>query len=312
MRAVVARSHEGRDGVGVVDAPVPEAGPGQVRVRVHAAAVNPVDLATRDGLAGLLGLPDRSVHGLGWDLAGAVDQLGAGADGPAVGQPVVGLLDLVDVALGAQAQYVVLDADAVAPAPATVSTVEAATLPLNGLTAVQALDLLELREGQTILVTGAAGGVGGFAVQLAVRRGLRVVALAGDGDETLVGELGAEWFVPRTADLVPVVRALVPGGVDGVLDAAVLGGHALGAVRGGGSFAAVIPDAAPQPLRGIRVGRVFVRADGAALADLVTVVDAGRLTLRVAHTMPLDEVAAAHERLARGGLRGRVVLTPWR
>jgi NADPH:quinone reductase-like Zn-dependent oxidoreductase len=204
---------------------------------------------------------------------------------------------------------VVLHVDAVAPAPDT-DLVAAATLPLNGLTALQSLDLLGLEPGQTVLVTGAAGAVGGFAVELAAARGLRVVAAASDHDEELVRGLGADVFVPRSAPLAETVRQVVPGGVDGALDAAVLGLPALDAVRGGGAFVVVIAGAAPPPLRGIRVANVLVRADGAALRELSALVDQGRLTLRVAGTLPLTEVAEAHRRLEKGGLRGRLVLVP--
>jgi NADPH:quinone reductase-like Zn-dependent oxidoreductase len=185
-------------------------------------------------------------------------------------------------------------------------------LPLNGLTAWQALDLLDLAAGQSVMVTGAAGALGGFAVQLATLRGLRVVAVAGAHDERAVREFGAVHFIARTGNLGAAVRDLVPGGVDGAIDAALVGASALDAVRGGGSFAAVAAGAAPPPLRGTRVANVWIRSDGHQLAELAALVDAGRLTLRVAGTLPLHEARAAHERLAGGGLRGRLVLEPRR
>ncbi|MEZ7125031.1 zinc-binding dehydrogenase [Nonomuraea sp. AD125B] len=159
-------------------------------------------------------------------------------------------------------------------------------------------------------MTGAAGAVGGFAVQLAAARGLRVIAVAGADDEPLVRRLGAELFVPRTARLGEAVRRLVPGGAHAALDAAVAGVAALDAVRSGGAFAALVAGGAPLPLRGIRVFHHWIRADGALLSRLAALVEAGSLTLRVAESMPLDQVAAAHRRLAEGGLRGRLVLTP--
>jgi NADPH:quinone reductase-like Zn-dependent oxidoreductase len=203
----------------------------------------------------------------------------------------------------------VLDADAVAAAPVTVSTVEAATLPLNALTAVQSVDLLDLPPGATVLVTGAAGAVGGYAVALAKARGFRVVAVAGSADEAVVRGFGAEVFVPRGDFLADRVRSEVPGGVDAALDTALLGLEALDAVRGGGRFVVFAAGAAPIPLRGIRVEHVWIRADGAALAGLVSLVDDGVLALRVADTLPLEEAAKAHGLLAAGGLRGRLVLT---
>ncbi|MET8992797.1 NADP-dependent oxidoreductase [Nonomuraea wenchangensis] len=311
MRAVVIRAFGGPEVLQIADVPMPIAGEGQVRIRVEAATVNPVDLATRSGAlteAGLL--PVRDLIGIGWDVAGTVDQTGPGVTGLRRGDRVIGLSDRLDVPLGAQAEYVVLDADAVAAAPAGVSAVQAATLPLNGLTAAQALDGLDLEHGQTLLVTGAAGAVGGFAVQLAVARGLRVIAVAGADDEPLVRRLGAELFVPRTARLGEAVRRLVPGGAHAALDAAVVGVAALDAVRSGGAFAALVAGGAPLPLRGIRVFHHWIRADGARLSGLAALVEAGSLTLRVAESRPLDQVADAHRRLAAGGLRGRLVLTP--
>ncbi|MFF0771467.1 NADP-dependent oxidoreductase [Nonomuraea wenchangensis] len=311
MRAVVIRAFGGPEVLQIADVPMPIAGEGQVRIRVEAATVNPVDLATRSGAlteAGLL--PVRDLIGIGWDVAGTVDQTGPGVTGLRRGDRVIGLSDRLDVPLGAQAEYVVLDADAVAAAPAGVSAVQAATLPLNGLTAAQALDGLDLEHGQTLLVTGAAGAVGGFAVQLAAARGLRVIAVAGADDEPLVRRLGAELFVPRTARLGEAVRRLVPGGAHAALDAAVVGVAALDAVRSGGAFAALVAGGAPLPLRGIRVFHHWIRADGARLSGLAALVEAGSLTLRVAESRPLDQVADAHRRLAAGGLRGRLVLTP--
>lgn len=311
MRAIVVRSFGGPEVLEVAEVPVPVPGEGQVRIRVEAATVNPVDLATRSGALAEAGLMQaRDVIGLGWDVAGVVEEVGPGVTGAGRGDRVIGLSDRLDVPLGTQADHVVLDADAVTAAPAGASPVEAATLPLNGLTAAQALDGLALSPGQTLLVTGAAGAVGGFATQLAVAHGIRVVAVAGAGDEALVRGFGAELFVPRTAWLGEAVRALVPGGVDAALDAAVTGAAALDAVRTQGAFAALVAGAAPPPLRGIRVFNQWIRADGARLAELAALAEAGSLTLRVAGTMPLDQVAAAHKALAEGGLRGRLVLTP--
>ena len=240
----------------------------------------------------------------------SIDAIGPGVDRFRAGDPVIAMRDLLSASVGAQAEYVVLDTEAVAPAPRTVSPVEAATVPLNGLTAAQALDLLALREGQWLLVTGAAGALGGFALELATLRGLRTVAVASPGDESLVRGLGADAFVPRSDELGASVRRVVPGGVDGALDAAVIGISALDGVRDGGAFIAVAAGAAPTPLRGTRVHNVWIRTDAPRLAELAALVDARRLTPRVAAVQPLDTVAAAHERLSAGGVRGRIVLEP--
>jgi NADPH:quinone reductase len=312
MRAVVVRNYGGPEALEVIDVPAPEPGRGQVRIRVEAAAVNPVDVATRQGLMNVARpgvIRDRDHVGVGWDVAGTVDAAGPGVSSPGPGQRVMGLRDRLDQPLGTYAEQVVLDAADVALAPQAVDSAAASTLPLNALTAVQALDLLGLSAGQTVLVTGAAGGLGGFGVELAAMRGLRVIAAAGDDDEKLARELGAQAFVPRSADLAAAVRNLVPGGVDAAFDAAVLGYPALDAVRAGGSFAAFV-GSGPVPLRGIRVVPVVIHADGAALTGLSALAASGKLTLRVADTYPLAEAAKAQQRLEAGGVRGRLVLVP--
>ncbi|WP_449352469.1 NADP-dependent oxidoreductase [Streptomyces shaanxiensis] len=294
MRAALVRTFGGPEAVEVVETAVPEPGARQIRIKVAGAALNPVDLGVRGGFFG----GDKEL-GLGWDVAGTVDAVGA--DAPwSVGDQVVALYHGLTKDLGTHAEYVVVDADAVAQAPVTVDAIHAATLPLNALTAVQALDILELAEGQSLLVTGAAGAVGGFAVQLAARRGVSVTGLAREGDEEFVRSLGA-------AEFTTAPRA---GGYDAVLDTAVLGEAALEWVRDGGAYVGVRPGAHPGSVRGVRTASVSVAADGAQLAELVGLVDEGVLTLRVAETYGLDSVADAHARLEKGGVRGRLVLVP--
>lgn len=294
----------------LVQAPVPEAGPGQVRIKVAAAGVNPFDLAVAAGALAEYGLARKlDSYGLGFDAAGVVDQVGEGVPF-ALGEEVVGLSARLEPPYKAQAEYVVLDATAVARAPRNVTAAQAATLPLNALTAWQALDRTGVGQGGTLLVTGAAGAVGGFLVELAALRGIRVVATAGAADEELVRGLGAEWFVPREEEVADAVRARVPGGADAVVDAAMLGLAALDAVRDGGAFVALSAGVAPVALRGIDVATVFFRSHAGQLAELVRLVEAGRLTLRVAGTYPLEKAADAHARLAAGGVRGRLVLEP--
>ncbi|MFI8102157.1 NADP-dependent oxidoreductase [Streptomyces sp. NPDC086023] len=297
MRAVIVNGFGGPEVLEVVETAVPEPAAGQLRVRVTATAVNPVDTAVRAGIFGGAGQP----VGFGWDVAGEVDAVGAEVTGFAAGDRVVGLHYGAVKPLGAHAEYVVLDAGAVAAAPASVDDVRAAVLPLSGLTAARAVAQLGLPAGSSVLVTGAAGVVGGLAVQLAARAGLVVTALAGAGDEELVRSLGAAHFVPRDGEPAPV---------DGVLDTAVLGERALGYVKDGGVYVGVHPGAAPAAVRGIRVEEQEVAADGAHLAELAALVDAGALDLRVARTYPLDAAAEAHAEQSKGGVRGRLVLVP--
>jgi NADPH:quinone reductase-like Zn-dependent oxidoreductase len=310
MRSLTVNRFGGPEVIEVVDIPVPDPGPHQVRIRVAASSVNPIDLSTRSGRlvdAGLM-VAERGI-GLGWDVAGTVDAVGAQVRSFAAGDRVVGLRNLL-FAPGAHAERVVLDESAVAPAPASVSLTEAATLPLNALTADRALDLAGLERARTLLVTGAAGGVGGFALELAALRGLHTVALARPGDEDLVRDLGASQVLTSSERLGLGVRRLVPGGVDAVVDAAVLGIAAHDGLRDGGTFVALVAPFAPPPIRGTRVVVQEVIADGARLTELAALVDAGRLTLRVADELPLDEASKAHQLVEIGGRRGRVVLVP--
>src|SRR5690606_20529210 len=160
--AVMVRRFGGPDVLEIAEVAQPHPGPGQVRIRVAGAAVNRIDLSTRSGALTAAGLlPPLPSVGLGWDVAGVVDQVGAGVSRFTEGDPVIGLRDVLS-APGAQAQWVVLDAAAVARAPRSIPLTEAAALPLIGLTALTALDLARAQRGDTLLVTGAAGGVGGL------------------------------------------------------------------------------------------------------------------------------------------------------
>ncbi|MGW1611866.1 NADP-dependent oxidoreductase [Streptomyces sp. NPDC002285] len=296
MRAAVVRTFGGPDAVEIVEREVPEPGAGEVRIKVAAAALNPVDAGLAAGVFGGAGTD----VGLGWDVAGTVDAAGPAAAW-GVGDEVVALHYGMLKPLGTHAEYVVVPADAVAKAPVTGDSVHAATLPLNALTAAQALDRLELGPDQSLLVTGAAGAVGGYAVQLAAHRGISVTALAREADEELVRSFGATRFTAGDVEA---------GSFDAVLDAAILGETALRWVRDGGAYIGVIPGTQPGSVRGVRTGAVEVSADGAQLAELVRLADDGVLTLRVAETFALDDAAKAHARLAEGGLRGRLVLVP--
>jgi NADPH:quinone reductase-like Zn-dependent oxidoreductase len=188
--------------------------------------------------------------------------------------------------------------------------VAAATLPMNGLTVRLALDRLALLPGSTIVVTGAAGAVGGYAVQLAVEEGLRVVAIAGRADEGLVRSFGAELVIPRGERAAEAVREALPLGADAAIDAACVGSPILPALRDGARVVA-LRTFAGETDRGISVELVSVRRylrEAGKLEHIVELAEAGALTPRVAETFPLERAADAHARLEHGGLRGRVVL----
>lgn len=308
MRAVVVRTYGGPEALLTVEVPAPEPGPGQVRITVEAAAVNPVDLFIRGGGLLMHGAPAREQTGMGCDVAGVVDALGEDVTGVKIGDRVLAASTWggFNRDLGPYADQAVIAVDELAPVPAEWPAEQAAGLPLPGLTAWQCLDLLGLPEGSTLLVTGAAGGVGAMLVQLATLRGLTVVALARTGDEAYVRELGAQYFV----DDIELVRELLPEGVDAAVDPARLVQPAHDAVRDGGKFIAVVVNGGPEDGRGIASQVMWAHSAREQLDALVELVEAGKVRVPVAATYPLTEAAAAHTRMAEGGLRGRLVLLP--
>jgi NADPH2:quinone reductase len=326
MKAVGVWRFGGPEQLRVVELPDPEPGPGEVRIRVHAAAVNPTDTLLRAGAqqARLAAVPPPYRPGM--DAAGVVDKLGPGLDGRLqLGQRVVALVLPSGPHGGAYAEQVVVPAASVVPAPAGADFPAAATLLMNALTARVALDSLALRPGQTLAVTGAAGAFGGYAIQLAKADGLRVIADAAPADEELVRTLGADEVVARGADVADRIRALVPGGVSGVADGALLNELALPAIADGGGLAVVRgwtpASGASGPAgasgtrgfseRGITVHPVLVSraaADTAALDRLRAQAEQGVLTLRVARILPAAQAEQAHRLLEAGGVRGRLVL----
>jgi NADPH:quinone reductase-like Zn-dependent oxidoreductase len=211
---------------------------------------------------------------------------------------------------GAQAELVVVPAASVAGVPEGITLEAAATLPMNGLTVRLALDRLRLAPGQTLGVTGAAGAVGAYAVELGVAEGLRVIATGRPHDEALVKRLGAAAFVPGGPNAMREVHDAAPGGVDGMIDAAVLDAAVLPAIRDRGKLATVRGFAGPSE-RGITIEPVRVTSyvhNGAALEQLGRLVAAKRLTLRVAETFPPERAADAQRKMAVGGTRGRLVI----
>ncbi len=314
MRAVGITRFGGPEVLHVVELPDPEAGPGEVRIRVRAAAVNPTDTQLRSGARAerLKDVPAPHVPGM--DVAGVLEQVGAGVVTELqVGDRVMAIV-LPLGSRGGYAERVVVPAESVVQAPRGTTDVEAATLPMNGLTARLALDQLALRPGRTLAVTGAAGAVGGYAVQLGAAEGLRLVADASPADERLVHELGASTVVGRGEDFAAQVRAVVPDGVDGLVDAALLDAAAVGAVGDSGRMVTLRGyEGRAGERRRVTFLPVYVRnyaRERDKLDRLRVQAEDGILTLRVARTLPLEQAAEAHRLLESGGLRGRLVLVP--
>jgi NADPH:quinone reductase-like Zn-dependent oxidoreductase len=309
MRGIGLYEFGGPEVLRVVDLPEVHAGAGEVRIRVHASTVNPTDTSLRKGARAdsLRNVPPPYVPGM--DVAGIVDEIGPGTvTDLAVGDAVMAMV-VNSGSHGGYRESIVLPADAVVRAPAGTTLVEAATLPMNGLTARQSLDQLALRPGQTLAVTGAAGCYGGYVVQLAKADGLTVIADAAPADEALVRSLGADVVVPRGDDIAAQIRKVAPQGVDGLADGSFQSGLAVGAVRDGGAFVSVRGWSGDE--RGITFHRTSVR-DYNHRADLLNrlrqQVENGLIRLRVAATFAPEQAADAHRRLEAKGTRGRLVL----
>jgi NADPH:quinone reductase len=310
MRAVGLFVHGGPEVLQVVDVPEVHAGPGQVRVRVHAATVNPTDTKARDGARAEEHklLPPPYVPGM--DIAGIVDEVGEGVTTAVqVGDAVMAMV-VPKANHGGYREQIVLDQRAVLPAPAGTTHVQACTLPMNGLTARLSLDLLGLSAGQTLAVTGAAGAYGGYLIQQAKAEGLTVIADASEADHELVASLGADIVVRRGDDVAARICEHFSHGVDGLADGAVLNELVIPAVRDGGAFTSV-RGFVGKPQRGIHFSTTFVRSyDGEyeKLDRLRQLVESGVITLRVAATYPPEQAGEAHRRLQAGGTRGRLVI----
>jgi NADPH:quinone reductase-like Zn-dependent oxidoreductase len=311
MRAVGVLEFGGPEALRVVELPERHAGPGEVRLRVRAAAVNPTDTYTRNGdRAEMLRATGPPPYVPGMEIAGEVDEVGDDVTtGVAVGDRVMGIV-VPSGQHGGYSESIVLPAESVVAMPAGASFAEAATLPMNGLTARRTLDLLALPAGATLGVTGAAGAYGGYVVGLAAAEGLRIVADASEADEAIVRELGADVVVRRGADVADRVLEAVPGGVDAVADGSVQGAALFPAIRDGGGLATVRGFRGVAP-RGITIHDVWVREYArhhAALDRLREQVEAGVLSLRVAATFAPEDAGEAHRRLEAGGVRGRMII----
>ena len=309
MRVVGVDEYGGPEALKVFEVPEPHVGPGQVRIRVAAATVNPTDTYTRNGSRAEMLKQFPRPHVPGMDAAGVVDEIGEGTTtGYELGDAVMAIV--LPGPHGAYSEFIVVPADSVARIPMNSSLIEASTLPMNGLTARLSFDQLGLRTGQTLAISGAAGAYGGYMVQLGKALGLRVIADASPDDTALVKSLGADEVVLRGPDVADRIRALVPEGVDAVADGSVQMAALLPAVRDGGSFVSV-RGYEGEPVRGITFHTTWVREylkEQGKLDELRQMVEDGKITLRVAKTFPVAQARDAHRLLEAGGTRGRLVL----
>jgi NADPH:quinone reductase-like Zn-dependent oxidoreductase len=306
MRAIRQRSLGGPEVLELVDVPRPEPGPTEVLVRVTAAGVNPVDWKVR-ARGGLLGEPPFTV---GWDVAGVVEELGRGVTRFAPGDRVFGMPRFPREA-AAYAEYVTAPSRQFALIPDSIGDVEAAALPLAGLTAWQALvETAAVGQGSRVLVLAAAGGVGHLAVQIAKARGAHVVGTARSEKHGFLASLGVDEAVDYTTG--PVAGRVQ--GVDVVLD--LLGGEAavdaLSTLRDGGILVTVTGDAVrllELAADRVRVAGLLVEPDRLGMESLAALADDDALRAHVSETFPLADAARAHEAIETGRTLGKIVLT---
>ena len=299
MKAVQFSEFGGPEVLEIVEVPDPEPAPGQIRVKAQASGINPIDWKMRRGGPMAGELPQRT----GREAAGTVDELGEGVDDVAVGDRVFGF-----AAGGGGVAGLVLMSD-YAPIPPSLDFAQAAALPVAIETAVRGLDLLGVGDGTTVLIDGAAGGVGSAAVQFAVARGARVIGTASERNHEYLRSLGAE---PTTygPGLVDRVRALAPDGVDAAFD--VAGGGSLPdlvELAGGPEHVITIADYPGSQATGVPMtGGPGTERAVHALRDVGALIESGRFSLPIQETFGLDQIGEAHRVSEGGHVRGKLVV----
>ena len=308
MKAVRIHQFGGPDKLVYEDAPKPEATDGEVLVKVAAAGINPVDIMIEEGK-----MEQEARHTLplipGWDVAGTVAAVGPGVSAFSVGDPVFAFADARRN--GAYAEYVLVTAATLAAKPAAVDFIGAASLPMAGTTAWEALfEQAHLTGGQTILIHGAGGSVGGFAVQFAKAKGATVIATATGVDIAYVQSIGADTVIDYKTEKFEDKAH----GVDVVLD--TISGdtraRSWATLRDGGILVSTLPGAEPPPdaaARGVQGKSFTAHPDAAVLTEIAQLVDAGKVKVRVGATVPLAEAKQAQEQEMGGHIHGKVVLS---
>jgi NADPH:quinone reductase-like Zn-dependent oxidoreductase len=309
MKAVRFHEYGGPEVLRYEDVDRPRPAAAQVLIRVAATSFNPVDAAMRSGFLQQV-FPVALPHTPGIDVAGTLAEIGEGVAGWSVGEAVVGFLPMTED--GASAEFVLAPAELLTGAPTSIPLVDAAALPSASLSAWQALfEQADLKAGQRVLVNGAGGGVGGYALQLAKQAGATVIATASPRSRDAVEALGADRIVDYTAtavteaisEPVEVVLNLVNAPESDLAGLTDL-------VSDGGVLVSTTSPVRDDPGRDVRSVRLFVRSDAGQLATIVERVDSGELRVDVSERFPLSEIARVHELGEAGKFRGKVILTP--
>lgn len=305
MRAIAYQEFGSAEVLQLTELPAPHIGPDTMVVKVKAAGVNPVDYKIRQGyLDGLIDVEFPVVPG--WDVAGVVEQPGLDTPEFRAGDEILAYARGDVVSGGTLAEYVAVPVRTAAPKPAELSFEQAAALPLAGLTGYQAVRRSGLTSGSTVLIHGAAGGVGSFGAQLAVHAGARVVGTASPGNHDYLRSLGVEPIDYHT-DLVGAARGAAPDGYDVILDFA--GVDAMDSVpellTSGGNVTSILDARARDEFGG---QYVWVRPDSKDLADLAALVATGAIAVEVAEVFDLEHAADAHRAVESGHTRGKIVV----
>ena len=311
MKAIGIMRYGGPEVLEVIDVAEVNAGFEEIRIKNFASAVNPTDIVSRSGMIAKFRKEDPVFPCVpGMDVAGIVDQIGESVRTDIkIGDRVMGMV-IPDGDYGAYREQLILNQNAIVLAPKNSSHEEACTLPMNSLTARLSLDLLNLKPGQVIAITGGPGAYGGYAIQLAKADGLVVIADSSDSDQNLLKDLGVDIIISRDKSFVDQIREHFPDGVDGLADGALLNEKAIDAVKDGGSFTS-IRGFKGSPQRDIKFSATWVTAyncDYEKLDKIRQQVDDGLVTLRVADTVAPENASQAHKRLEGGGTRGRMVI----
>ncbi len=307
MKALRIHEYGGPEVLRLEEIPCPSPAADEILIRVHALGVNPVDWKLRSGAARKhLELPMPAI--LGGDISGTVEEMGSAVDGFKKGDAVYSTRGLT----GAYAQYVAIKAAIVAPKPRNMNHIEAASVPLAALTAWQGMfEHGNLREGQTVLVHAAAGGVGMFAVQLAKAKGARVIGTASAANAAFVRSLGADDTIDYRADAFEKKAS----GLDMVVD--LIGGEyaerSIAVLKSGGVLISIAPGGPATAQKAadahIKAMPVRVHPDGGQLRKIAALIEAGKVKTSIAATFPLAEAGRAHELSKQGHTRGKIVLT---
>lgn len=300
VRAIVLNSFTGLDGLELTEVAAPAPAAGDEVVHVRAASLGPWDRKVADGAFATVGGSSDFPQVQGWDFAGETSD----------GRRVLGFVAQPWMGAGAFAEQIAVPAGMLATLPDSIGFPEGSAIPVAGLTARLLVDAAAISDGDLVLVTGAAGMVGGFAMQLVLGRGARVVAAVRDSDVEEARRLGAQTTVNTGSDLEVSVRGQWRDGVDACLDTVGLGAEALVCVRDGGAFVTSVSGAVPGAARGIEPQTVQVQPDADRTAELAERAATGELTVRVAEVLPFERFLDAYSRLERGHSHGTIVLTP--